>query len=215
MTVHRAAAYLIRFDEPPSPPPPPVAVVANDDAPAIEVLYSPPPPAAVEEEPLPPRRSEEEIYAEAEAKFAATLDDERQAFERRLKEERERWVAEQSEKLRRLLTRAFDDAMTGLRSDLTRILCPFVSREIADQVLDDLVAAARKGLSGENAAAVTISGPRDLLEKLEAALNADNITMASQESNEVDAQVAFASTIVESRLSEWIGRLSNEKGGGK
>lgn len=208
MTIHPAAAYLIRFDAP--APPAPAEFGANNDAPVLEALFTPAP--AFEIAPPPePLRSEEEIRAEAEAKFLEALEKERESFEQRLRDERARWAAEQAEAVTRKLMRAHEDAMASLRGDITRILCPFLSREIVDNVVDDLIIAVRQGLSNESAPAVTVTAPKDLLEKIQQMLKAENIAVAARESDHVDAHVAFASTIVESRLGEWIGKLSAQK----
>jgi flagellar biosynthesis/type III secretory pathway protein FliH len=159
MTIHSAAVYLVRFDQPPSAPA--ATAGANDDAPEIEPLAASPPPP--DEPPPPPARSEEEILAEAETKFKAALVQEREAFERRLEEERARWVKEQGEALGREFARSQEQSMTALRADVARILSPFVSREIVDRVLEDLIAAMRRGLANEESPLVSVSAPRDLL----------------------------------------------------
>lgn len=211
MTIHRAAAYLIRFDEAPAAPI--VAAGENDDASVMEPLTppQPEPPAPVAIEPLPPQRTEEEILAEAEAGFAERLAMERESFDQRLRDERARWVHEQGERLGRALLRSQEEAMRALRDELTRILSPFVSREIVERVADDVIAAMRLALANEDAPALSVSAPKDLLERIETTLKSENVSIKAQESEQVDAHVAFAATIVESRLQDWISQLSKER----
>ena len=205
MTIHRAAAYLTRFDD--APPPSSVRMGENDDAPTLAAILPLTPP----EPPPEPQPSAEEVLAEAEARFAETLDAEREAFAARLREERERWTTEQAELLNQKVALAFEAAIRSIRADVARVLCPFVSQAIADRTADELVAALRDGLANENDAVVSINAPRDLLEKVEAAMKRDAITIAAQEADTVDARIVFASTIVETSLGDWIARLSSER----
>lgn len=209
MTIHQAAAYLIRFDSPPSTP---LTAGANDDAPALESLH--PEPALLEIPSPEPQRSEEEIRAELELEFTRKLEVEREAFARCLSDERERWATEQADALSRHISTAHETAIIALRADLTRTLYPFLSRAIADRVLDDLVSSVRQGFARENPAAITISAPKDLLEKIEPALKAENIAITALEATTVDARVAFCATTVETCLGDWINRLSNNTGDG-
>ena len=208
MTIHRAAAYLVRFDEAPAAPN--VAAGENDDASGMEPLTRPPP-EAVAIEPLPPQRTEVDILAEAEAGFAERLARESETFEQRLRDERARWAREHGERLGRALLRSQEDAMRALRDELTNILSPFVSREIVERVTYDLIAAMRLAFANEDAPALCVSAPKDLLERIETTLKAENVSIKAQESEQVDAHVAFAATIVESRLQDWISRLSKER----
>jgi len=208
--IHDVADYLTRFDAPPTA----MALKDEDDvASSIESLLETPErfisDAEPEAEPLPSR---EEIIADCEAKHESALAAERAEFETRMKNEREAWTTNQAQVVSRQLMSALNLSFERLRSDIARILSPFVAEKIMTRVSADLISVLQAGLANADAPAMEINGPRDLLEKIETALAETNIALNLLESDDVDAHVTFASTIVETSLGEWISRLSNERG---
>jgi len=207
-TIRAVAAYLTRFDAPPT------AMALDeegDDALSLESLFEPP--AQIAAEPAPePQVSREEIAAECEAKHVAAIEAARAEFELRLQSARERWAREQAEALSAQLARALNSAFETLRGDIARILSPFVAREIMARVMDDLVTTLRMGLSIGGATMMEIRGPKDLIENMKSALSDENVALTLHESDEVDAQVTFSSTTVETSLIDWMKRLSDERG---
>lgn len=208
--IHDVSAYLTRFDAPPT------AMTLDEEedrAPAMESLFEAPEPVAPEPEPEPePQVDREAIIAEFQARQEAALDAQRAEFEARLRDERERWATEQGAALSARLAQALDTAFEELRSDVARIISPFVAREVTGRVTEDLIAALRTGLANDGASAMEIRGPRDLLEKIESALASEPVAISCHESDEVDARVTFASTTVETSLSDWMNLLLRERG---
>lgn len=201
MTIHDVSAYLTRFDAPPP-------IIVGDAA--VEPASLPEDEGGAPEAPPPPIDADK-LRAEMEAEFSAALAAEQESFARKLQEARERWIVAEAEALRNAVTQSLEAAIESLRADLARILTPFVSREIAQRALDETIASVRQALANEHAPAIQVSGPSDLLDRISAALSADNVVLSLSEREGVDARVTFASTTIETRLGDWMRRLSNER----
>lgn len=196
MTIHGVASYLACFDAPPTP-----AQIFDD--------RSLPPPAP-EDDPAELRRQIDLLRADLEAQFAEKLARERADAEGRLARARELWTLEQAEPLMRRTIQAIDGAFESLRSDLAIILAPFVSQEIARKAIDDLVGATRSAIASEDTPALTLAGPKDLIEKVARALAADNWAISIIESKDVDVRMTIAKTTIETGVRDWIARLAED-----
>lgn len=202
MTIYDAASYLTRFDAPA-----PIALPQQEAVDAAIEFET----ADLRQEDMTAEAEREAMRIELEAQLRAALQEERQAYEQRLQAARAQWTSQTAEEFSQRMCRAFDAAFDALREDVSAILTPFVSREIAAQALDETIMAARAALADENAPAISLRGPKDLLDKMRESLNSAKIAMAAQESDDVDLSVDMSKTRIETRLGDWMRRLSDER----
>ncbi|PPD45593.1 MAG: hypothetical protein CTY15_04215 [Methylocystis sp.] len=201
MTVHEAAAYLLCFDAPhlvPQEAPP-----KQDQECATES----------ESDDLAPDVDPLQLRAELEAEFADVLRREREAFDVTLAEARERWTEEQARVLSERLSTSFDEGYARLRADVARILSPFVSKGIAARALEELLGSLRTAVADDQAPVVRISGPRDILDRLQLELSGGNVVVTTIESEEIDVRVEIGPTRIETRLTDWMRDFSTAKSG--
>jgi len=146
---------------------------------------------------------------EAERAFEERLAAERESFAQLLLDERARWSREESGRLAEAITAA-DKAMVSSVSDaVSRTLLPFLTARARERAIADLVATLDALLADGKHPVVTVSGPRDLLAEVADRLGdrADGITF--QPSERPDIRVVADSTIIETQLAAWLGRLAD------
>jgi hypothetical protein len=198
MTIHNISAYLQCFDavDPPIEPPP-----VNEKKRELEKDAAAAPGAAAQSDVESIRRNLEEA-------FAARLQTERDEHARALLLAREQWTREEARTLGERLMQALEAGLAELRADVARVMTPFVSREIAEKSLEELICAARRAIADENAPVVSLAGPADLVEKVQLALGAEKIAAIRIESDAVDVRVDLRAARLETRLGAWMSRLA-------
>lgn len=201
MTIYDAASYLTRFDAPP-----PIAL-QQEKAVDVAVEFET---AGSQRDDMTREAEREAMRVELEAQLRSALQEERQAYEQRLQAARAQWTSQAAEQFSHSIIRAFDNAFEALREDISATLAPFVSREIAVQALDEAIMAARTALADESSPAIALRGPKDLLDKMRKSLVAAKIAVTAQESDDVDIRIDMAKTRIETRLGDWMRRLSDE-----
>jgi hypothetical protein len=221
MQIHDVSSYLIRFD---APAPTHIEETAFDvdanfdfslDNPLDNPLETPleAPFGATFEEPDvldQPQIDPAALRQAIEAEFSASIAAEREAHEEQMILARQQWVEQESEVLGQCVTQAIDAAIDRLRADVARVLSPFVSREICEAALGELIASIRLAIANERAPAMTISGPRDLVAKVSLAIGSD-VALNVVESDSIDVAVDLSPTRIEMRLAEWTRCLSEER----
>jgi len=230
MTLRPVASYLTRFDEPtPAAPPPGFgdgfsfvgAGGFGGDAPGAEAEDAPPlfgaeageaeePPAATAEDIEAELR--ERIEAELKAQFDAALEKEKADIADRIAAERRKWTMEEGARIGSLFHQALEVGVASIRSDLEHILEPFVTREILERLLKDFMMRLRARLADEDAPTLQLSGPPDLLEAISDKLKSEKITTSIVKNDGIDVSARIGSTLVETRMEEWLNRLREESG---
>lgn len=205
MTIRAAALYLMSFDAPPPLAPPAEIAPIQPTGQTICVPDAIALAGSGESE-----TREQEIHAALEQEFNIALEAERAGLADRLRVERDKWTSEQAETLGRQVTRELDVALENLRTDVATILTPFISEQISNRVLEELIAAVRAGLSDEESPAIEMAGPRDLLEKISGALADESLRIKRHENDAIDVRVAFGSTMVETCLGQWMAQFAIE-----
>jgi hypothetical protein len=211
MLIHDVSAYLMRFDAPtPSPPEVDLDVEALL-ASSVEGLIDAPLDAPSEQPFIPeePAIDPQALREQLETEFAASLAAEREAHEANLRLAREQWVEQEAEAIGQRLTQALDFAIESLRDDVARVLSPFVSREIGETALDELITSVRRAIANESAPALSVCGPKDLVAKISLALGND-VALHVVEGDSVDVTVDLSPIRIETRLEEWMRLLSEE-----
>ena len=143
-------------------------------------------PAIIDESPFVDRA--------AEAAAAARLE------EQTASEARIAWISEQSEPLAARIGAAFDDLETSLADAMTRVLAPFLATVARRQAVDDLVATLRGLLRTSGHAAVRVSGPGDLLARIETQLGDLAAAVEFVPGEEVDVTVAAGRSIIATQI---------------
>jgi hypothetical protein len=203
MTIRSVSSYLTRFDT----QAPPISIQTESALTPLDILPDEPITFDLNEDESTLR---EEMRSALQADFDAAIEQERAASAERLRVERDRWTNDEAVKLSEQVARAIEAGLGGLRSDIARILTPFVSEQISRRVLDDLIAAVRAGLADVANPAIEISGASDLLERMRIALVEKELATTMRETDEIDARVTLGSTVIETRLSEWMSQLRAE-----
>lgn len=193
MTIHVAAAFLQCFDEPSAPQieeaPPPESLDAPDPAQQLAADF-------------------ERLRAELEAACAQTLQQERETHAAALRAAREAWVREEGSALAATFVAGLQDGFDTLRSDVARILAPFVSSRIAARALNDLVDSLHTATRNVDAPVIRMTGPRDLIERLRLTLAQDDLVIAAEEREGVDMRIEIGPTLIETRLEDWMRSLT-------
>jgi hypothetical protein len=202
MTIHDVAAYLARFDAPPR-----IVQKWEDEAPDASADAASP----LEKDEAAPAVDMLALRAEIEAQYAAAREHDHAAFEERLSRAREDWTTETAETLCRRLIDSLENAARDMRADVAKILRPFVAQKIADRATDELILSVRQAIKSDDARALTISGPADLLDKIGFALAKEDVAMKRIVSDAVDVRVEFQTTVVETCLDSWMHNLFDKE----
>jgi hypothetical protein len=203
------AFYLTRFDEPSE------SVLSESAEPIIlgATLFEPTP--AKEEEPEPVEALTDVLRAQlveegrdsAKAEYDELIERERGEFDQRLEEERRRWAREEGARLGDRFRSALDELSTRLGDEVGRVLEPFVSREIRERMLVDLVERLRVALADRDDVVVRLSGPADLLDAVCEKLDREGIATRIEDVGGVELRARLDSTTIETRLGEWAEQL--------
>ena len=177
-------------------------------------------PAIIDESPFVDRAAEAAAAARleeqtaSEARIATLREEHRAATEAQLSEARSAWISEQSEPLAARIGAAFDDLETSLADAMTRVLAPFLATVARRQAVDDLVATLRGLLRTSGHAAVRVSGPGDLLARIETQLGDLAAAVEFVPGEEVDVTVAAGRSIIATQIGAWVDRLWNQEAEG-
>ena len=144
--------------------------------------------------------------AAAKADCEARLEEQKAAFEKDLAAARHAWSREQGERLAQQVSASLQGLETKLAEITVRLLSPFLSEQVRQSAIEDLRASLADLLMREPGGAISVSGPEDLLTALRAGL-ADTSAVTYVVSNTCDVRVTTGQTMIETRLSAWLGRL--------
>lgn len=217
-SIRSVSAYLLRFDD---PAPGFVAHgMAEFEAAPVEA-FDPETPlfefAELEPEPDPePEPAAVDIDAlrrAFEEEREAALQTQQAAHEEALRLARAQWAETQANVLSERMAESLATAFEQLRSDVARILAPFVAREIEELACEDLIEATRRALADEQAPAIRVEGPKDLIERLSQTLGSVQASVSLIETEGVDVQIDLAHARLETRLDAWMRRLSESRSG--
>jgi hypothetical protein len=148
--------------------------------------------------------------AEAAIHLETALQNQGLDYERRLGEERNSWIAEESNKLGVGLTDALAQLETLLTSSVEAILRPFVIESLRRQIIDELVSNISILLAGDYPL-IEVSGSADLLAVLRDKFSSAQVTIDYKPNNSPDVRVVAHHTVIESQLSAWIKRFDLSK----
>jgi hypothetical protein len=90
---------------------------------------------------------------------------------------------------------------------VARVLKPFVGAALRRQAMADLVQSLKVLLARDGAAAVSVCGPPDLLEVLQARLEGSIADVTYHPDEGCDLRVTVGNTLLETRLGAWIAKI--------
>ncbi|MBI1867129.1 MAG: hypothetical protein HYS06_02325 [Methylocystis sp.] len=151
----------------------------------------------------------EETRAAMQGECAALIEAERAQFVERLNAERSMWSIEQGNRLGENFCKAISDLTANLEATLEKILEPFVVQGVREQMVGGFVAQVRTLLADRKAPVIQLSGPMDLLNAVCARLNSADVATNVTETDEVDVKARLDSTVIETRMQEWMHYLRN------
>lgn len=152
-----------------------------------------------------------EAAALHEAEIAALRDAHAEATAAALGAAREAWIAEQSVPLAAHVTEAFTAIETSLAASMTRVLTPFLATVTRRKAIDELVSAVHAVLRGGTSAAIRVSGPGDLLARIEADLGEGAAGVSFVPNDQVDVTVVADRSLIATQIGAWVDRLWHEE----
>jgi phosphoserine phosphatase len=200
------AFYLTCFDEP--------RPLARPPEPLPEPVFEPEPEEEISFEERKPELTDElraelveEGRAAARAEHEEALARERAGFVLRLENERRGWAREEGERLGEAFRLALDEFAARIGEDVARVLEPFVTGEVREQMLASLMERLRTLLADRDDPVVHLGGPSDLVDAICEKLSAEGVATRIEDVGGLDVRARFESTTIETRLEEWIGEL--------
>ncbi len=156
------------------------------------------------------RSVREDAYAEGLAAGAEalekTLEAERRAFAARLADERAGWAAEEGARLGDALQAALAGIEARIAASVARILRPLIGAALRGKAVDELHNAIGPMLRADQAM-IAISGAPDILAALQGRLADAPAGITFTPNASTDVQIVADQTIIESRISAWVGRI--------
>lgn len=206
MNIHDISTYLLRFDALPA------------EAPVFEELIEAPN-AEIEKSSFYDDVLREPIDIEAlhrdfEDKLTVALQRQQEEHLENIRRAREQWVEQEAEILSRCLADGLESAFESLRTDVARVLSPFVSKEIEETALDELVSAIRRAIADEHCPVIRIEGPKDLIGRVGLGFTREGSAVNLIEREGIDALVELDITRIETRLDAWLNRLADSRNNG-
>lgn len=148
-----------------------------------------------------------ELRAEADDRLCRALDQQAARFTVELDTARRAWAEEEATVLAKAVSAAMADLKAQIAETAAAALRPFLAEGAREMALRDLIEQLGRILTDPNHPALTISGPADLLARVSAALAYDAGSVSFRPDGHPDVRVVAGTTIIETRIQEWIARL--------
>ncbi len=145
----------------------------------------------------------------AASAHAEAIAAERGAAAARLAAERDRWAREEGRILAEKLAQGLADIEARISAHTARILYGFLADRLIERAARELARAIRGILAGADGTIVEVTGPADLVATLREALAEESAAIEFRPDASADVRVVCDETLVESRLSLWLARLSS------
>lgn len=161
-------------------------------------------------------KAREELRAELEQEYEAKLEEERQAFEKereafdqRLEALRATWVEEEGTRIAQVIQQDIESSIGKIRDAIGHILTPFLTDSARTRSLEDFIETVRSAALDEANPLIELRGPPDLLEVTKERLSREQISLRTVETDSIDIAARINSTLIETRMEEWVQRLRN------
>ena len=182
--------------------------------PASALVEAEPEPLAEAAEPEPARDPLAEAVAaalaEAERHHAAALAQHAARAAAELAEARASWVADEGRVFAEQFAKAATAAGDGIADAVASLLEPFLEEAIRHAAVAELRQAVSDLVASGAGGRIAVSGPQDLLDGLAAALDrsgtsADRLDLTPSQA--VEVAIMADSSVVRTRLGDWMGAL--------
>lgn len=130
--------------------------------------------------------------------------------EQKLKAERQKWCDEEGQRLGGQLTRSLEDLEQRMAAQIAQILRPFLAEEVRTRAMVQLSATLNDMLSKGDYAAISVSGPYDLIEAIKSRLKGDGEAIAFTEGEGPNVTITADETILEARIGAWTGAIQGD-----
>lgn len=149
-----------------------------------------------------------ELRAEADDRICRALDQQAARFAVERDAMRRAWTEEEAGVLAAALATAMAEVRTRIADTVAQALRPFLAERAVEQAIDGLAAQIRRVLADPDHPVLTVSGPADLLARVSAALAAEAGAVSFQPDDRPDIRVVAGTTLLETRIQDWLGRLT-------
>lgn len=139
----------------------------------------------------------------ANAACDAVITEKEQDLAQFIEEARRNWASLESAVLAQRIEDAVAAAKAEIAETAARILKPLVENALAEEALSKLVTEIGKLLSDGDAIKLKISGPADLIEKVNARLG-QTLAATADAGDAPEVKVFANRTVIEARLTQWL-----------
>lgn len=183
----------------------------------VEPLFQPKPPKAATKEPVDDpterlRQAEQQGYEKgrraAEHEFGLALAAAQARHEEQLASERARWAEQEGARFAEVLTEVFGEIEQRISDSLTRIMLPFITEALREQMMTSFVEVLVSLFSDGQNAAIRIAGPQDMLTAMSSHLADKWPAIQFVPNDAIDVSVLVGETLIETQLEAWIGHLA-------
>jgi hypothetical protein len=143
----------------------------------------------------------------AKRELAARLEAQADAYRRELAAAREDWVRKEGARLGEQLAQGMRDIEARTADAVARILKPFLAADLRHKAVCGLVETLSLLRTSDSAAAVSVTGPADLLDAVRAGLAGKLDNVSFHPGQACDVQVTVGRTVLETRLGSWLARV--------
>lgn len=152
-------------------------------------------------------RGQSEGRAAAETEFQTGLEAQRNEFEQKLAAERRAWVEQEGTVLAERMQVAIRDMEATIGASTAHILQPFLTAQISQQAVAELVAVIQTMVSKDRSVTLSVSGPADLVDAMRGKLAGitANVTFSTTDTPEV--RVTLDQAVLQTNLGAWIARI--------
>lgn len=148
--------------------------------------------------------------AAAQVEFDSVTATRAVAFEQKLAAERQKWAADEGERLSLMISSGMADLENRISGLVSEVLRLFVGDRVRGKAIDELSQTLNTMLTKGEYAKVIVSGPVDLTTEVERRLNANLAGVTFVEADGVDLVVNADDTILATRIGAWLEAIGDD-----
>lgn len=153
------------------------------------------------------QRGFSEGQAEATARYEEELAEKEQQFTHRLEEAQNEWKAELADDFISTLTLGLQGIKDDVADGVAMVLRRYIDEQTRLQMLQELTDALSAILNDETVSKIEISGAPGLLDLIKERLPDTVPAISWRENERAEVQVKVDSTVLETRISDWLSRI--------
>jgi hypothetical protein len=204
MNIHAAASYLVKFDARPDA----LFIPAEPRREDADVE----PAQAGDSDPDPHVEDLETLRRDYDTRLSAALEARDRLHQDALDQARQEWASQSAEDLATRIEAGINGAFERLRVDVARVLAPFVSREVYETAVCDLVETLRRNMADLDRPAIRLEGPKDILARIGGALGEKQLGEVTMiEGEGIDVTLDLGATRLETCIEDWMKRLGERR----